>query len=48
LVDAVDYWVTRAQLRILGAVCDPEPKIPADEERQADHDLLREAFPEDL
>jgi hypothetical protein len=38
----------RAQLRIVDTVCGPEPKIPADEEREADHEPLREAFAEDF
>jgi hypothetical protein len=38
----------RAQLRIVDAVCCPEPKTSADEEREADHERLREAFPKDF
>jgi hypothetical protein len=33
IVDQLDYLVTLARLRILDAVCGPEPEAPADQDR---------------
>jgi hypothetical protein len=44
VVDAVDYWLMRARLGIVDAVCGPEPKTVADEERER----LRRTFPRAL
>jgi hypothetical protein len=42
------YLLTLAWLRILDAVCGPEPPTPTDEMREADRERLREAFPRAL
>jgi hypothetical protein len=34
-------------LRVVDAVYGPEPETPTNEEREADHERLREAFPKD-
>jgi hypothetical protein len=35
------------RLLLLDLIDGPEPKTPADEEREADHERLRKAFPKD-
>jgi hypothetical protein len=36
VVDQLDYWVTLARLRVLDALCGPEPETEADERRTCD------------
>jgi hypothetical protein len=44
-LDRANYWRTLARLRILNAVCGPEPETPADRHRQRERDRLRTALP---
>jgi hypothetical protein len=44
-VDHLDNLLTLARLHILDALAGPEPKTLANEEREADHERLRKAFP---
>jgi hypothetical protein len=46
VVDRLDYLVTLARLRILDAVCGPEPETQADRQRQGDQERIKRAFPE--
>jgi len=46
VTDQLDYLVTLALLRILDAVCGPEPETSADRQRQRDRERTRTAFPE--
>ena len=45
VVDALDYLVTLARLRIVDAVAGPEPETPADQQRKRDREQLERAFP---
>ena len=45
VVDALDYLLTLARLRILDAVAGPEPETPADQQRKRDRERLESAFP---
>jgi hypothetical protein len=44
VVDALDYWVKDARLRIVDAVCGPEPETPADRQRARDREGLERAL----
>ncbi len=46
--DALGYLLTLVWLRIVDAVCGPEPPTPGDEMREADRERLREASPRAL
>jgi hypothetical protein len=46
VADQLDYLVTLASLRVLDAVCGPEPETPADRQRQRDRERIKRAFPE--
>ena len=43
--DRVDYAVTLARCWAVDRVWGPEPPTPADKQREAEHERLREAFP---
>ena len=43
--DGVDYLLTLVRLRVLDAICGPEPKTPADQLRQREKERLEQAFP---
>jgi hypothetical protein len=43
-LDALDYRVTDARLRILDAVCGPEPQTPADRKRAGEREQLETAL----
>ena len=45
VADQLDYLRTLAKLRILDAVCGPEPETDADRQRNRDRERLRAAFP---
>jgi hypothetical protein len=40
--------VTLVRLRVLDALAGPEAETLVDEEREADHERLRKAFPKDF
>jgi hypothetical protein len=44
VLDALDYRVMDARLRILDAVCGPEPETPADRQRAREGDRLERAL----
>ncbi len=44
VVDALDYAVTLATLRIVDAAVGPEPETPADQQRKRDREQLERAF----
>lgn len=46
VVDALDYLLTLARLRILDALSSPEPETPADRQQQRDREKMEWAFPE--
>jgi hypothetical protein len=46
VVDAVDYLLTLARLRILDALADPEPETAADQVRVWDRERIERAFPQ--
>jgi hypothetical protein len=35
VVDALERWLMEARLRVVDAVCGPEPETPSDEQRGA-------------
>jgi hypothetical protein len=39
--NTIDYWIFQLRLRILDAVCGPEPPTAADQERTGDRDGMR-------
>jgi hypothetical protein len=43
--DGVDYLLTLVRLRVLDAICGPEPETPADQLRQRERERLKQAFP---
>ncbi len=45
VVDALDYLMTLAWLRILDALAGPEPEMPADQQREREREQLERAFP---
>ena len=45
VVDALDYLVTLAWLRILDRLGGPEPETPADEQWKRDREQIERAFP---
>ena len=45
VVDALDYLVTLARLRIVDAVAGAEPETPADQQRKRDRERIERAFP---
>jgi hypothetical protein len=45
MADGLDYLLTLTRLRILDAMCDPEPETPADQLRQREKERLEQAFP---
>ena len=46
VVDALDYFVTLAKLRIVDAAAGPQPETPADQQRGRDRERLERAFSE--
>ena len=44
-LDRVDYAVTLVKCWVVDCIYGPEPPTPADLEREAEHERLREAFP---
>jgi hypothetical protein len=46
MIDALDYFLTLARLRILDALAGPLPETPADHQRQHERERLEKAFPE--
>ena len=44
-LDALDYWLTLAWLRIRDALAGPEPEVPADQKRQREQEQIERAFP---
>jgi hypothetical protein len=46
VVDALDYFLTLASLRILDALAGREPETPADQQRERNRDRIERAFPE--
>ena len=44
VVDALDYLLTLARLRILDAPAGPEPETPADQQRARDRGRIEKAF----
>jgi hypothetical protein len=44
VVDALDYFLTLASLRILDALAGPEPETPADQQRERNRDRIERAF----
>jgi hypothetical protein len=46
VVDALDYLVTLARLRILDMLAGPEPETPADQQRARDREGIKRVFPE--
>jgi hypothetical protein len=44
-VDRVDYALRLARCWVVDLICGPEPPTPADTQREAEHERLREAFP---
>jgi hypothetical protein len=45
VLDYVEYLVTLAHLRLLDAICGPEPATPADDQREREQERLRKTFP---
>jgi hypothetical protein len=45
VVDALDYLVTLARLRILDMLAGPEPETPADQQRQRDRKRIERRSP---
>jgi hypothetical protein len=45
MLDTLDYWLTLARLRILGAFAGPLPVTPADQQRERDRKRIAGAFP---
>ena len=45
VVDALDYLLTLARLRILDALADPEPETATDQQRDTDRKRIERAFP---
>ena len=46
VADHLGYLLTLAWLRILHAVCGPEPETPRDQQRERDRERIERAFPE--
>ncbi len=46
MVDALDYLLTLARMRILDKLAGPEPETPADEQREGDRKRIERASPE--
>lgn len=44
VVDELDYWLMLSGLRIVDAVCGPEPETPADRLRNRDRERLERAL----
>lgn len=44
-LDCINYAVALARGWVVDLICGPEPPTPADEQREADHEHLRKAFP---
>jgi hypothetical protein len=44
VVDALDYLVTMARLRILDMLAGSEPETPADQQRARDRERIERAF----
>ena len=44
-IDRLDYWVTLTRLRVLDALCGPEPETGADQQRMRDREQLEKALP---
>jgi hypothetical protein len=44
-LDALEYAVTSARLRMFNWLHGPEPETPADRQRQRERERLRRAFP---
>lgn len=44
-LDALDYFLTSARLRMFDWLHGPEPETPADRQRKRERERLRRAFP---
>jgi hypothetical protein len=44
VLDALDYWMMDARLRIVDAVCGPEPETLAERQRARDRERLERAL----
>jgi hypothetical protein len=40
IADSLDYWLTLARLRIVDVLSGPEPKTPADQQREHDRERI--------
>jgi len=45
VVDALDYFLTLARLRVLDALAGPEPETAADQQRKRDRERMERVFP---
>jgi len=45
VVDALDYFLTLARLRVLDALAGPEPETAADQQRKRDRERMERVLP---